>query len=136
MYAIIWNYNPMFSSETIKSYKITWGIDTVSQLLIKVWTQLSSVVFKYVLSKENYKYLRSHYHLSRRHKTLRFNPWVRKIPWRRTWQPTPVFLPGESPWTEEPSRLQSMGLQIVGCDWSDSTHTHKISLFQMYIYHC
>ena len=24
-----------------------------------------------------------------------FNPWVRKIPWRRTWQPTPVFLPGE-----------------------------------------
>ena len=26
-----------------------------------------------------------------------FNPWVRKIPWRRKWQPTPVFLPGESP---------------------------------------
>jgi len=26
---------------------------------------------------------------------------VGKIPWRRAWQPTPVFLPGESPWTEE-----------------------------------
>ena len=25
-----------------------------------------------------------------------FDPWVRKIPWRRVWQPTPVFLPGES----------------------------------------
>ena len=25
-----------------------------------------------------------------------FNPWLRKIPWRRAWQPTPVFLPGES----------------------------------------
>ena len=25
-----------------------------------------------------------------------FNNWVRKIPWRRKWQPTPVFLPGES----------------------------------------
>ena len=25
-----------------------------------------------------------------------FNPWVRKIPWRRAWQPTPVFLAGES----------------------------------------
>ena len=25
-----------------------------------------------------------------------FNPWVRKILWRRKWQPTPVFLPGES----------------------------------------
>ena len=26
----------------------------------------------------------------------RFSPWVRKIPWRRAWQPTPAFLPGES----------------------------------------
>ena len=25
----------------------------------------------------------------------RFSPWVGKIPWRRAWQPTPVFLPGE-----------------------------------------
>ena len=25
-----------------------------------------------------------------------FNPWVGKIPWRREWQPTLVFLPGES----------------------------------------
>ena len=24
-----------------------------------------------------------------------FNPWVGKIPWRREWLPTPVFLPGE-----------------------------------------
>ena len=32
----------------------------------------------------------------KRHKKLRFNPWVRKIPWRRAWQPIPVFLPGKS----------------------------------------
>ena len=32
----------------------------------------------------------------RRHKRHRFNPWVGKIPWRRAWQPMPVFLPGES----------------------------------------
>ena len=25
-----------------------------------------------------------------------FNLWVRKMPWRRKWQPTPVFLPGKS----------------------------------------
>ena len=31
--------------------------------------------------------------------------WVRKIPWRMEWLPTPVFLPGKSPWTEEPGRL-------------------------------
>ena len=39
----------------------------------------------------------------------RFNPWVRKIPWRRKWQPIPVFLPGESPWTEEPGRYSPYG---------------------------
>ena len=32
----------------------------------------------------------------RRHKRRGFSPWVRKIPWRREWQPTPVFLSGES----------------------------------------
>ena len=32
----------------------------------------------------------------RKHKRNRFNPWVRKIPWSRVWQSTPVFLPGES----------------------------------------
>jgi len=45
-----------------------------------------------------------------------FDPWVRKIPWRRAWQPTPVFLPRESPRTGEPGRPQSMGLQRVGHD--------------------
>ena len=32
----------------------------------------------------------------RKHKRHRFDPWVGKIPWRRGWQPPPVFLPGES----------------------------------------
>ena len=32
----------------------------------------------------------------RRHKRYVFNPWVGKILWHRKWQPTPVFLPGES----------------------------------------
>ena len=51
-------------------------------------------------------------------------PLVRKAPWRRAWQSTPVFLPGESPWTEEPGRLQSWD-----CKESDATeateHEHK-----------
>ena len=29
----------------------------------------------------------------RRCKRCGFDPWVGKIPWRRAWQPTPVFLP-------------------------------------------
>ena len=47
-----------------------------------------------------------------------FNPLVSKILWRRTWQPTPAFLPRESPWTEEPSRLQSVEPQRVRHDWA------------------
>ena len=45
----------------------------------------------------------------------RFDPWVRKIPWRRKFQPTPVFLPGEfhgqrslvgySPWGHKESDI-------------------------------
>ena len=36
----------------------------------------------------------------------------------------PIFLPGESPRTEEPGRLWSIALQRVGHDRSDLTHTH------------
>ena len=34
--------------------------------------------------------------------------------WRMEWQPTPVFLPGDFPWTEKTGRLQSMESQRVG----------------------
>ena len=40
-----------------------------------------------------------------------FDPWVGEIPWRRKWQPSPVFLPGKIPQTEEPGELQSMESQ-------------------------
>ena len=46
----------------------------------------------------------------------RFNPWVGKILWRRAWQSTLVVLLGESPWTEEPG-----GLQSIGCKKLDMT---------------
>ena len=39
--------------------------------------------------------------------------------WRRKWQPTPVFLPGESPGTGKPGGLPSMESHRVGHDWSD-----------------
>ena len=30
-------------------------------------------------------------------KRHRFNPWISKIPWRKEWQPSLVFLPGKTP---------------------------------------
>ena len=57
---------------------------------------------------------------------LGLNTWVGKIPWRRAWQPSPLFFrilntgepdSGESLWTEDPGELQSMELQRVRHDW-------------------
>ena len=52
--------------------------------------------------------------------------------WRRKWQPTPVFLHGESQGPGEPGRLPSLGLHRVGHNWSDlaiSSWTHLEQLF-------
>ena len=51
----------------------------------------------------------------------KFDPWVGKIPWRRVWQPTPVFLPGES--HGQRSLVGYKGLQRVGHNWSDLART-------------
>ena len=61
---------------------------------------------------------------------MRFHPWAGKIPQRRKWHPTPVFLPGKSPWTEEPGKLLSIGLHRVGDDRSSLAHTytHKVGV--------
>ena len=51
----------------------------------------------------------------RRHKKHGFNPWVRKIPWKRAWQPTPLF-PRESQGQRILRGLQSIRTQRVGHD--------------------
>ena len=52
----------------------------------------------------------------RRRRRCGFDPWVGKIPWRRTQQPTPVFLPGES------HRQRSLvGYNPQSCSESDTT---------------
>ena len=60
--------------------------------------------------------------------------WFGQIPWRRKWQPTPVFLSGKSPWTEDPGGQQSMGSQRVRHNWARGhghahTHTHTHTLY-------
>ena len=49
--------------------------------------------------------------------------WVGKIHWRRAWQPTLVFLPGESPWTAVPGRLWLMGSESVRHNWATKHNT-------------
>ena len=54
----------------------------------------------------------------RRGRRLRFDPWVRKIPWRKKWQPTPVFSSGESHGQRGGVGLQPIGSQRVRRNWA------------------
>ena len=48
-----------------------------------------------------------------------FNPWVRKIPWRRKWHPTPIFLPGKSHGWRSLAGYSPRGLQESDtADWT------------------
>ena len=53
------------------------------------------------------------------HKKCGFHPWVGKIPWRKKWQPTPVFLPGESH-----GHRSLAGYSSWGCKESDMTEVN------------
>ena len=57
----------------------------------------------------------------------RFNPWVRKIPWRREWQLTPVFLPREFR-----GQRSLAGYSLWGCKESDMTERLTLSLSQQF----
>ena len=75
----------------------------------------------------------------RRHKRPRCDPWVWKIPWKRAWEVTPVFLPGESHGQRSlasycPGKLLSKGLQRVRHDWSDLACIHVLTFTDSLFY--
>ena len=73
----------------------------------------------------------------RRLKRWGCDPWIRKIPWRRKWQPTPVFLPGEFH-----GQRGLVGYRTWGCKELDATevtwHTsmHQLSMCQARLTSC
>ena len=50
-------------------------------------------------------------------------PGFGKIPWRRAWQPTPIFLPGESSWTKEPGGAKAPEVTEES-DMAEHTYMH------------
>ena len=60
-------------------------------------------------------------------RALGFNPWVRKIPWKGKWQPTPVFLPGESH-----GQRSLAGYSPLDCKESDMTKHAAEHIFYRY----
>ena len=56
----------------------------------------------------------------------RFNPWVRKIPWRGKLQPTPVFLPGKPHGQRNLSNYSPWGHRRVRHDLATATAATRI----------
>ena len=80
----------------------------------------------------------------RRCKRCGFDPWVRKIPWSRKWQPTSVFLPGKfqvlkslagySPWAVTESDTLSMhSPSLHWIPFSPLSKTIQIPLWSLFL---
>ena len=63
-----------------------------------------------------------------------FNPWVEKIPWRRAWQRTPVFLPGESHGQRSLAGYSPQGCKVLDTtDMTEHAHTQLINKIARYL---
>ena len=74
---------------------------------------------------------KKHANQRRRHERRGFDSWVRKVPWKRAWQPTPVLLPGESHCQRSlagysPRGKESMQSKRAGHGCGDLAHTYAM----------
>ena len=59
-----------------------------------------------------------------------FNPWFRKIPWRRIWQPAPIFLPGKFH-----GQRNLAGYRACGCRKLNRTRATSSSIGGLQLWH-
>ena len=109
------NFLPVTMS--LSEFFLPWDIKNLSS--IRSWNQVLWVLagfesqphgFKSQSKVNGFRY--------RRHS---FNPWVRKIPWRRKWQPTPVFLGGKSHGQKRLVGYSPRSCKRIGCNLETST---------------
>ena len=97
-----------------------WGCKELDTTEWLKWTELSTAVGSFSGGTSH----KEHVVQCRRHKRCRFDPRIRKIPWKRAWQPTLVFLLGESH-----GQGSLVGYSPWSCgvrhDWSDLVCTHS-----------
>ena len=110
------------------SSKIWWFLGfkscTPSKVIITYWLCLLSCAVQYILVAY---FIPKTFHL-----LCGFDPWVRKISWRREWQPNPVLLPRESH-----GQRSLEGYSLWGPKESDwKTNTHIRNIFLQYLKLC
>ena len=118
--------SPQTDNKAIKKYLTTPAKSGKKQQVVNIYFK------KLFENKQRYYglplWLSGRVHLQcRRHG---FSPWVGKIPWKRARQPTPVFLPGESPWTEEPSGYSPLSRKESDMNVATEQVSEKDSIFK------
>ena len=88
-------YYSVLKRREIQSHATTW-MHLEDNMLSKISQSQKTNTVKYKVSKVGSTGVKESVYQCMRHKRHRFDPWVGKMPWRRNWQPTPVFLPGKS----------------------------------------
>ena len=87
----------IISPQNMETYWRTVSVcSSISLSMSRIHLFLSNYIFVYV--KKGFPRCLSgkeSAHRCKRCKTHRFDPWDGKIPWRRKWQPTPIFFPGK-----------------------------------------
>ena len=88
----LWNDHPFKTKGNVRAWWLSVK-ETAGdvRLFCKPARTLSPVTWQVGLPRWN-----SGRESARQRRRQQFDPWVGQIPWRRNWQPTPVFLPGES----------------------------------------
>ena len=102
---------------------------TKSQTWLSDWTELNEIYFQLGHTKRWLGFPggtsgKEPACQCRRRKRCEFDSWVGKIPWRRKWQPTSLFLPGESHGQKNLVGYSPWGRKRVGHNWSDLALTH------------
>ena len=133
--------NPTLVSHSALLVMTVFSICLSPMSLILSWNQTGDgeklVLFKHNPANTVWYYLwlglpRGHSNkesacLCRRHRRHGFDHWVRKIPWRRKWWPSPIFLPGKSH-----GQRNLVGYSPCGRKELDTTERHLLLLTFLY----
>ena len=101
---LLWGWKQESHKETLEINRVVFRADWLNSFIPRTFT-------KHLLCPNRLRWWLSSKAPACHDRRLGFHPRVTKIPWGRKWQPTPVFLPGKIPWTEESGAWQPMGSQ-------------------------
>ena len=100
----------------IKPYDINVVLLTLQMVTLKLRTKVKYHIANQFWASQVAQWLKKKKKSTCQCRRCKLDPCTRKIPWRRKWQPTPVFLPGKSR-----GQRSLVGCRLWGCTESGTT---------------